>query len=61
MLSNLVFSPPSELTEIFIGSRDPEELRHYWTEFRKKSGKQVRNHYKQYVDLENEVAVKNSK
>ncbi|KAI5723064.1 hypothetical protein M8J76_000774 [Diaphorina citri] len=40
--------------------QDPEELRHYWTEFRKKSGKQVRKHFKQYVDLENEVAVKNN-
>uniref|UniRef100_A0A8D9AJK0 Angiotensin-converting enzyme n=1 Tax=Cacopsylla melanoneura TaxID=428564 RepID=A0A8D9AJK0_9HEMI len=49
-----------ELTEIFIKSRDPEALRHYWTEFRKQSGKQVRDHYKQYVDLENEVAVKNN-
>lgn len=56
-----MFLLPSEITEIFTKSRSAEELCHYWTLFSENTGNKVRNHYKQYVDLENEVAQRNSK
>lgn len=49
-----------EITEIFTKSRSAEELCHYWTLFAENTGNKVRNHYKQYVDLENEVAQRNN-
>jgi len=51
----------SELTELLIKSRDPEELRHVWIEWRRKTGEQVRDLYQQYVDLSNKAARLNSK
>jgi peptidyl-dipeptidase A len=50
----------SELTELLIKSRDPEELRHVWIEWRRKTGEQVRGLYQQYVDLSNKAAQLNS-
>lgn len=45
-----------ELTEILIRSRDPEELKHIWVEWRKASGEKVKSLYSRYVELANEIA-----
>ncbi|XP_025834025.1 angiotensin-converting enzyme [Agrilus planipennis] len=44
-----------EITRVFETSRDPEELKHAWVEWRKKT-RIVRDLYKEYVDLSNEAA-----
>ncbi|EEB18604.1 Angiotensin-converting enzyme precursor, putative [Pediculus humanus corporis] len=49
-----------ELTEIFTESRDPNELKYYWEQWRNAAGKPVRDLYKQYVALSNEAAVLNN-
>ncbi|KAK6617495.1 hypothetical protein RUM44_005083 [Polyplax serrata] len=49
-----------DITEIFVKSRDPDELRYYWSEWRNAAGKPVREMYKEYVKLSNEAAVLNN-
>ncbi|KAF2896393.1 hypothetical protein ILUMI_09782 [Ignelater luminosus] len=44
-----------EIVEIMTNSRDPEELKHVWVEWRNKN-KVVKDMYKKYVELSNEVA-----
>lgn len=41
-------------------SRDPEELKHIWVEFRKQAGDKVRKEFVEYVALTNEAAKLNS-
>lgn len=45
-----------ELTEKLMKSRDPEELKHIWVEWRKASGEKVKLLFKRYVELSNEAA-----
>lgn len=45
-----------EITEILMHSRDPEELKHIWVEWRKASGEQVKSLYPKYVELANIAA-----
>ncbi|KAK9502105.1 hypothetical protein O3M35_012698 [Rhynocoris fuscipes] len=45
-----------EITEILQSSRDAEELKYIWVEFRKNTGKKFKNLYQEYVDLANEGA-----
>ena len=41
-------------------SRDPDELKHVWVEWRKVSGQKFRGTFEQYVALSNEAATLNS-
>ena len=50
-----------DLTNIMASSRDYNELRAAWKGWRDVSGKQMRNDYNRYVELNNEVANLNSK
>ncbi|XP_065334808.1 angiotensin-converting enzyme-like isoform X1 [Cloeon dipterum] len=49
-----------ELTELLMKSRDPEELRHIWIEWRRNSGEKVKEQYKEYVALSNKAARMNN-
>lgn len=48
-----------ELTEILLTSRDPDELKHIWVEWRKAIGPKVRRLYKDYVVYKNESSILN--
>ncbi|XP_075231984.1 angiotensin-converting enzyme-like isoform X2 [Lycorma delicatula] len=54
--SNCELSLDPELTHIFASSRDPDELKYYWVEWRKASGKKCRSLYQEYVELSNEAS-----
>jgi peptidyl-dipeptidase A len=45
-----------DLTRIMEKSRNEEELRHVWSEFREKVGPPIRNTFMRYVDLANQAA-----
>uniref|UniRef100_A0A6M2E0U0 Angiotensin-converting enzyme n=1 Tax=Xenopsylla cheopis TaxID=163159 RepID=A0A6M2E0U0_XENCH len=45
-----------EITEIFSKSRDPEELKYVWEQWRKVAGAPVRELYTEYVQLKNEAS-----
>lgn len=45
-----------EITEIMATSRDPEELKYYWTEWFDKAGKPTKPAYQKYLDLTKELA-----
>ncbi|XP_014260341.1 angiotensin-converting enzyme-like [Cimex lectularius] len=49
-----------ELLHVMATSRDPEELKYYWTEWREVSGKQYKDKYQKMVTLLNEAAVLNN-
>ena len=44
------------ITEALAKSTDPMELEYYWTEWRKVTGREMRDLYVQYVELTNEAA-----
>ena len=46
--------------EILRTSRDPDELKHVWVEWRKVSGAECRSMFEHYVALSNEAATLNS-
>jgi hypothetical protein len=46
--------------EIVRTSRDPDELKHVWVEWRKRSGEKFRGMFEHYVALSNEAAALNS-
>jgi hypothetical protein len=46
--------------EILRTSRDPDELKHVWVEWRKASGEKCRGMFEHYVALSNEAATLNS-
>lgn len=50
-----------ELQYIMSHSRDWDELQHIWTEWRRNTGRRVRDLYEQLVDLTNQAARLNSK
>ncbi|CAK9821608.1 Angiotensin-converting enzyme [Anthophora retusa] len=45
-----------ELTELLIQSRDPEELKYIWVEWRKATGEKMKSLYTRYVELSNTAA-----
>lgn len=45
-----------ELTDLLKKSRDPEELKYIWTEWRNASGKKVKFLFMRYVELSNMAA-----
>ncbi|CAL7935105.1 unnamed protein product [Xylocopa violacea] len=49
-----------ELTEILMKSRDPEELKHIWIEWRKATGEKMKSLYTRYVELSNMAALLNN-
>lgn len=59
--SNFLFFYSLELTEILLKSEDPQELQYYWTEWHDKAGTAVRQHFNEYVALNKEAALLNSK
>ena len=44
------------ITEALAKSTDPRELEYYWTEWRKATGRKMRDLYLRYVELINEAA-----
>lgn len=49
------------LAQLMGKSRDWEELQYTWTEWRRKSGRDMRDLYEQVAELTNEAARYNSK
>ncbi|XP_023709018.2 angiotensin-converting enzyme-like [Cryptotermes secundus] len=49
-----------DLVEILRTSRDPDELKHVWVEWRKVSGEKCRRMFEHYVALSNEAATLNN-
>lgn len=45
-----------EITEILMHSRDPDELKYIWMEWRKVSGEKIKPLYPKYVELANIAA-----
>lgn len=50
-----------ELQFIMSHSRDWDELQHVWAEWRRNTGRRIRDLYEQLVDLTNQAARLNSK
>merc|ERR1711970_954039 len=50
------FSLEPELTEVLAKSRNPDELKYYWKQWRESSGKEIRGMYHTYVGLYNKAA-----
>ncbi|RWS00403.1 angiotensin-converting enzyme-like protein, partial [Dinothrombium tinctorium] len=50
----------SDITELMSKERDYETLKEAWVNWRNASGKKMRKMYEEYVNLGNEMAVKNS-
>lgn len=55
-----LYASYEELSEIMAKSRDEEELRHVWTEWRNKTGEPIRSLFTCYVALSNDAARLNS-
>lgn len=49
-----------EITTILSESRDPDELKHVWVEWRNTVGPKVKDMYETYVNLSNEAARSNN-
>ena len=45
-----------DIREVTATSRDPDELEYYFTEWRKVTGREMRDLYLQFIDLTNEAA-----
>ena len=56
MILHFAWSTIADLVKILAKSRNEEELRHVWTEWHDKSGKPIKEKYKQFVALNNEAA-----
>lgn len=50
-----------DLEEIISKSRDPEELKYYWTQFYDKAGTAVRPQFERYIEFNRKAAILNSK
>ncbi|XP_055598845.1 angiotensin-converting enzyme-like [Uranotaenia lowii] len=46
-----------DLSNIFLSSQDPEELKHYWIEWYASAGTAAKNDFFNYVQLKNESAI----
>lgn len=51
----------TELTQIFKESRDPEELKYYWVQWRDLSGKKMRKDFINMMEIMDLAAKMNSK
>lgn len=51
-----LFSLEPELKEVLANSRDPEELKYYWSEWRNQTGAKFRDLFLEYVELTNEAS-----
>ena len=51
-----MMSMDPDIREITATSRDPDELEYYFTEWRKVTGREMRDLYLQFIDLTNEAA-----
>jgi len=49
-----------DLTAIMKSSRDEEELRHVWTQWRNVTGRPIKHYYERFVELSNEAAQLNN-
>lgn len=49
-----------QISDRFAKSRDYDELKYLWVEWRESTGKLMRSNYETYVDLMNRVAVGNN-
>ncbi|XP_017880117.1 angiotensin-converting enzyme isoform X3 [Ceratina calcarata] len=49
-----------ELTELLMNSRDPEELKYVWVQWRKATGEKMKSLYARYVELSNMAATMNN-
>lgn len=54
--SNCTLTLDPEITEIIATSRDPEELKYYWTEWFDKAGRPTKPAFLKYLNLTKEVA-----
>ena len=54
--SNKKVSMNSLMTSRMAQSRNPEELKHYWTKHRETTGSKMRDLFKEYLDLNNKAA-----
>ena len=45
-----------DIRDIAARSRDPDELEYYFTEYRRATGREMRDLYVEYIDLTNEAA-----
>ena len=48
--------PLSDIDAIMKTSRDEEELRHVWIQWRNVTGRPIKEHYERFVELSNEAA-----
>lgn len=60
-LNKILYHFLSELTDRFIKSRDYDELKQYWNDFRAVTGRKVKSDFLEYVKLKNEGARLNGK
>lgn len=49
-----------EIEDIFVKSRDPEELKYYWREFYDKAGTAARGYFEKYIVFNTKAAKLNS-
>ncbi|OAD56126.1 Angiotensin-converting enzyme, partial [Eufriesea mexicana] len=49
-----------EITELLMKSRDPEELKYIWSQWRKATGEKMKSLYTKYVELSNMAATLNN-
>ena len=54
--SNKKVSMNSLMTSRMAQSRNPEELKHYWTKHRETTGSKMRDLFKEYLELNNKAA-----
>lgn len=50
-----------EVTEIFVNSNDPEELKYTWLEWHRAAGAASKGNFTEYVTMDNEAAKLNGK
>lgn len=57
---NETMSMEPEITKIFDNSRNPDELKYYWTQWHDLTGTPVKKNFFEYVNLRNKASQKNS-
>lgn len=58
---SMTLSLEPEISQVFDKSRDPNELKYYWTQWHDKAGTPVKQNFFDYANLRNKAARKNSK
>ena len=59
--ASIMMSLEPEITEIIKNSRDPEEMKYYWTQWHDKVGTRNKKAFFKYAEIRNEAAQLNSK